>query len=201
MFKAFTTSARQVVAIAEDEARALGHGDIGPEHLLLGASRCGGPAQTLLGRVGVAEADVRERLAGDEPPETTGEPIEVSLSPDAVWVLAAAVRRADDREDRRVGSAHILFALTTSEAVQKILRDCAVTPETVCDAVERFAQLANGDAPHIPPPVDDARALLQIVLRDGEVAAWLAHRGVDRDAIRDAFRALALDHEPAPNGR
>jgi ATP-dependent Clp protease ATP-binding subunit ClpA len=37
MFERFTSEARQVVARAEEEARALGHGYLGTEHLLLGA--------------------------------------------------------------------------------------------------------------------------------------------------------------------
>lgn len=36
MFKRFTSGARSVVELAQSEARALGHGYIGTEHLLLG---------------------------------------------------------------------------------------------------------------------------------------------------------------------
>jgi ATP-dependent Clp protease ATP-binding subunit ClpA len=200
MFKAFTTSARKVVSIAEDEACALRHQDIGPEHLLLGAARCGGPAETLLSRLGIGEAEVRSQIAAPEPVATNGSVPEVSLSPDAVWALAAAVRRADSRDDRRVGSAHILLALTASESVQAILLAFDVTPEGVRDAVERFAQLSNGDSAHVATPVEDVRALLQIVRRDGDVAAWLAHRGVDEDEVRDAFRGLAFDQAESRNG-
>ncbi len=39
MFERFTDSARRVVAAAQDEARALGHGYIGTEHVLLGLLR------------------------------------------------------------------------------------------------------------------------------------------------------------------
>lgn len=58
-------------------------------------------------------------------------------------------------------SAHILFALTPSDAVQAILRAC------------------------------------EVVTRGGEVAAWLAHRGVDEDSVLDAFRAVVLARTPA----
>jgi ATP-dependent Clp protease ATP-binding subunit ClpA len=197
MFKAFTTSARKLVSIAEEEATSLGHADIGPEHLLLAASHCGGPAETLLARLGVDEANVRKSIVQRQPANGS---TEVSLSPDAVWTLAAAVRRADGRDDRRVGSAHILQALTETDAVQVILSECDVTPESVCAAVERYGRLAS-DSTHVTqPPLDDARALLQIVGRDSEVAAWLADRGIDEDAVRDAFRALALDFVSSANG-
>jgi ATP-dependent Clp protease ATP-binding subunit ClpA len=39
VFERFTERARQVVVLAQDEARALGHGHIGSEHLLLGLLR------------------------------------------------------------------------------------------------------------------------------------------------------------------
>lgn len=39
MFERFTERARQVVVLAQDEARALRHGWIGTEHLLLGLLR------------------------------------------------------------------------------------------------------------------------------------------------------------------
>ena len=36
MFERFTDSARRVIVLAQEEARALGHTSIGTEHLLLG---------------------------------------------------------------------------------------------------------------------------------------------------------------------
>ena len=37
----FTPKAKKVMELAMDEARTLGHNDIGPEHLLLGLIRVG----------------------------------------------------------------------------------------------------------------------------------------------------------------
>ena len=39
VFGRFTEGARQVIVLAQDEARALKHNYIGTEHLLLGLSR------------------------------------------------------------------------------------------------------------------------------------------------------------------
>ena len=36
MFERFTTQARSVVTLAQDEARELGHPNVGTHHLLLG---------------------------------------------------------------------------------------------------------------------------------------------------------------------
>jgi ATP-dependent Clp protease ATP-binding subunit ClpC len=41
MFERFTDRARRVVVLAREEAKMLGHGYIGTEHLLLGLTREG----------------------------------------------------------------------------------------------------------------------------------------------------------------
>jgi hypothetical protein len=48
MFERFTDTARHVVVQAQDEARRLGHGYIGCEHLLLAAAATGEPAGAVL---------------------------------------------------------------------------------------------------------------------------------------------------------
>ena len=54
MFERFTERARQVVVLAQDEARALRHNYIGTEHLLLGLLREEeGLAARVLGELGV----------------------------------------------------------------------------------------------------------------------------------------------------
>jgi len=63
MFERFTTDARQVVVGAQGEARALGHGWIGTEHLLLAVLADGGSSmQTTLARLGITHAAVRARV-------------------------------------------------------------------------------------------------------------------------------------------
>ena len=41
MFERFTDTARHVIVQAQDDARGLGHNDIGCEHLLLAAAAAG----------------------------------------------------------------------------------------------------------------------------------------------------------------
>jgi ClpA/ClpB-like protein len=48
MFERFTDAARHIVVQAQDEARRLGHGYIGCEHLLLAAASAGEPAGAVL---------------------------------------------------------------------------------------------------------------------------------------------------------
>jgi ATP-dependent Clp protease ATP-binding subunit ClpA len=59
MFERFTDRARNVVVLAQDEARGLRHGWIGTEHLLLGLLREGtGVGWRVLDRLGVGADDV-----------------------------------------------------------------------------------------------------------------------------------------------
>ena len=204
MFKRFTPAARRIILIAIEEAHGLGHADIAPEHLLLGALRCGGPAQLALAQLGLREGAIRARIGmrlaranaadADVDADARAEP---TLSADAVWAIAAAVRMADDADEPQVASSHVLRALVAAAGARDVLAACAVSEAHVLGALydlppeddEDFAAAVaaiDGLDPDAP-----ARALAAIVLRRGPVAAWLAERGVDEAAVRRAFPAAA----------
>ncbi len=64
MFERFTDGARLVVQTAQEEARALAHGFIGTEHLLLGLLGVeDGVAATVLIQAGLTETDIREEIS------------------------------------------------------------------------------------------------------------------------------------------
>jgi ATP-dependent Clp protease ATP-binding subunit ClpA len=65
MFERFTNSARQVVVLAQQEARGLDHPHIGTQHVLLGilAADPDGPAGRVLHDVGVTHDAVRAEVA------------------------------------------------------------------------------------------------------------------------------------------
>jgi len=68
MFERFTSGARAVVELAQQEARTAGHGYAGTEHLLLGLLGAEGVAARVLGDAGVTAEAVRAeigRLVGD----------------------------------------------------------------------------------------------------------------------------------------
>ena len=63
MFERFTERARHVVVQAQTEARSLGHGYVGTEHLLLGLIQEGdGVAARVLESAGVSLSDVRSAV-------------------------------------------------------------------------------------------------------------------------------------------
>src|SRR6059058_4351321 len=95
MFERFTERARQVVVLAQEEARVLKHNYIGTEHLLLGLLREEeGLAARVLESMDVTIEDARAQVAriiglGDE--VTTGQ---MPLTPRAKKVLELSLRES-----------------------------------------------------------------------------------------------------------
>jgi ATP-dependent Clp protease ATP-binding subunit ClpC len=119
MFERFTESARQVVVLAQDEARALGHDWIGTEHIFLGLLREQHGSDPLARRVlvelGVDLDQVRARVvalrgARESPP--TGQ---IPFTPEAKRTLESALREAVRRKHGFIGSEHLLLGLTHAE--------------------------------------------------------------------------------------
>ncbi len=112
VFERFTEPARQVVVLAQDEARALKHNYIGTEHILLGLLR---ENDTVAGRcleaLGVGMEDVRARVAriigqGDE--VAAGQ---IPFTPRTKRVLELSLREALSLGHDNIGAEHILLGL------------------------------------------------------------------------------------------
>jgi ATP-dependent Clp protease ATP-binding subunit ClpC len=140
MFERFTERARQVVVLAQEEARALKHNYIGTEHLLLGLLREEeGIAARVLESLEVTVEEVRAQVAnivgeGDEVPGA-----QIPFTPRAKNVLELALREALSLGHNHVGTEHVLLGLVREgEGVAaRILLDLGVTAEAVRDAVIR----------------------------------------------------------------
>lgn len=66
MFERFTEDARHAVRLAQEEARRLRHGFIGPEHLLLGLlAQRAGPAGGALAAAGLEITCLRHRIIAE----------------------------------------------------------------------------------------------------------------------------------------
>lgn len=113
MFERFTDRARRAVILAQDEARKLGHGSVGPEHVLLGLlAEGGGVAAVALETLGISLEETRERVQeiagrGQDPPAGG-----IPFTPGARQELREGAQREamllghDD-----VGTEHLLLAL------------------------------------------------------------------------------------------
>jgi ATP-dependent Clp protease ATP-binding subunit ClpC len=138
VFERFTGRARQVVVLAQEEARALGHNSIGTEHLLLGLLRVEeGLAGRVLDSLGVTAEEVRVQVAGiagrgDE--VTAGQ---IPFTPRAKKVLELALREALSLGHNWIDTEHVLLGLVRENGgvAVRILLDLDADPEKVWDAV------------------------------------------------------------------
>ena len=111
-FDKFTSRARHVLTLAQEEATNLNHNYIGTEHLLLGLLREGeGVAAAVLAGLGVELARVRSGVEfiigqGDKP--VAGE---VGLTPRAKKVMELAVEEARQLGHHYIGTEHLLLGL------------------------------------------------------------------------------------------
>jgi ATP-dependent Clp protease ATP-binding subunit ClpC len=135
VFERFTEPARQVGVLAQDEARLLGHGFVGTEHLLLGLLREeAGVAARVLASLEVTLDEVRSRVseivAGGEAGATTGQ---IPFTPRAKNVLELALREALGLGHNYIGTEHVLLGLVREQdgVAARILVDLGADAEKV----------------------------------------------------------------------
>src|SRR3982075_3947713 len=112
MFERFTERARQVVVLAQEEARTLKHNYIGTEHILLGLLREEeGLAARVLESLDITVERVRAqvvRIVGSGEEVTSGQ---IPFTPRAKKVLELALREALSLGHNYIGTEHILLGL------------------------------------------------------------------------------------------
>jgi hypothetical protein len=140
MFEKFTERARQVVVLAQEEARALKHNYIGTEHILLGLlGEQEGVAARVLESLDLTVERVRAQVirivsAGEE--VTSGQ---IPFTPRAKKVLELALREALSLGHNDIGTEHILLGLTRENegVAARILLDFDADSEKIRDEVIR----------------------------------------------------------------
>ena len=112
MFERFTDQARRVVVLAQEEARMLGHGYIGTEHILLGLlAEQGGLAAQALTTLEISLDAAREQVA-EIIGEGTGQPSgHIRFTQRAKKVLELSLRDAQRLGDTYIGTEHILLGV------------------------------------------------------------------------------------------
>jgi hypothetical protein len=112
MFMLFTDRARQVVVLAQNEARGLGHRSVGTEHLLLGLLAEGeGVAASALESLGISLEEAREQveeIAGLGPGAPAGH---IPFTPRAKQMLEGSLREALQLGHIYIGTEHLLLSL------------------------------------------------------------------------------------------
>lgn len=178
MFERFTEDARQTVVEAQAEARRLGHGWIGTEHLMLATLRQGSPLCAVLEALGVTYEGVRADLESRST-EGAGAPdaalrdlgidvdevrrrVEASFGPGA---LDAAPTRRHRWSGRRRHGRHIPFTPEARKALEESLRESV--------------RLGSGD-------IRSAHILLGLLAAGGPASAILHRLGVPPETVRRA---------------
>ncbi len=147
MFERFTERARQVVILAQDEARMLEHSSIGTEHILLGLLREEeGLAARVLESLGITVERFRDALVQITPP---GEGIasgQIPFTPRAKKVLELALREALSLGHNYIGTEHVLLgAVRENEGVAaRILLGFDVDAEKIRNEVIRMLSGPGG---------------------------------------------------------
>jgi AcrR family transcriptional regulator len=140
-FERFTDRARQTVAAAVDAAKALGHGYIGTEHLLLGQFRePGAVAAKVLLAHGITEEVVRGKIVAVTP---AGTPItddsRPPFTPRAADAFGHALTEALNLGHNYIGTEHLLLGLYGDDQglAARILTELGLTAEQVREDVIR----------------------------------------------------------------
>ncbi len=178
MFERFTPDAREVVVLAQEEARALRHDAIGSEHLLLSLLRLHTPTTAVLRRHGLdhdAVAGAVAARAGGE--DLDGEALRtLGIDLDTVRDVAEATfgpgaLDAPSHRRRHGGPAHIPFTAGAKKVLELSLR-------------EALAMRSRS--------ITDGHIALGLLRGGGTALEVLRERGADPGALRaELTRSLA----------
>jgi len=141
VFERFTDRARQVVVLAQDEARGLRHNYIGTEHLLLGLMGVeDGLAVRVLESFGIVLEEARAcvaRIVGQGLEPVTEQ---IPFTPRAKKVLELALRESLTLGHNYIGTEHLLLALLREHEGRavEILDDFHASPEKIRDEIIRM---------------------------------------------------------------
>ncbi|MGH2850016.1 MAG: Clp protease N-terminal domain-containing protein [Solirubrobacteraceae bacterium] len=150
VFERFTERARQVVVLAQEEARTLRHPFIGTEHLLLGLLRDeDGVAARALAGCGVTLIDARRRVDEIVTPGAEVTHGQMPFTPRSKRALELALREAQSLGSGSIGTEHLLLALArdTDGVATRVILDLGADFERVANAVraERAVQSTRAE--------------------------------------------------------
>src|ERR1700759_1827677 len=147
MFERFTERARQVVVLAQEEARTLKHNYIGTEHILLGLLREEeGLAARVLESLDITVERVRSqvvRIVGSGEEVTSGQ---IPFTPRAKKGVELALREALSLGHNYIGTEHILLGLVRENegVAARILLDFDADSDKIRNEVIRMLSGPGG---------------------------------------------------------
>lgn len=137
IFRQLTPLAARIIFCAGEESRALGHGYIGTEHLVLGMlHNTGDVAFQILGSsFGLTLEHIREQIEKFMPRGKSGSSGNIPFTPRAKEAFELALRRAQV-DSQMIGTGHVLLGILdlpltgpNSSAAAKVLKALGVDLE------------------------------------------------------------------------
>lgn len=207
MLERFTAEARQVVVRAQEEARALGHGSIGTEHLVLALAKVdSGIVVEVFAELGITSDAVRQQVRKRlGPGPDGGGDGQVPLTALAKRVLELSLRESLSCEQQNIRPEHLLLAVARVDqgGGSEILRALGADPDQIRTAVRRRVpapvpgqplELRSAGTPEVPPPVSvRPDGLLQhILLATGRLAQTDEYK---RFGLDDLLRVCTRDED------
>jgi ATP-dependent Clp protease ATP-binding subunit ClpA len=159
VFETFTERGRQVIVLAQEEARRLQHNYVGTEHFLLGLLREEeGVGARVLESMGVTLQRVRAQVVAivGMGEEASGGPI--PFTPRAKKVLELSLRECQSLGLQHIDTEHILLALSRERGgvAARILLDFDADPGAIADEVGRMLSGAGPVRRRLQAPAIEA---------------------------------------------
>jgi ATP-dependent Clp protease ATP-binding subunit ClpC len=151
VFERFTERARQVVVLAQDESRTLGHAYIGTEHILLGLLReQEGLAARVLESLDLTIERVRAQVVSIVGLGEVAAMGQIPFTPHAKEALEFSLREALSLGHDYIGTEHVLLGLVrVKEGVaERVLLDFGADADTIRNEVIR---MMSGPGRHVSP--------------------------------------------------
>ncbi len=205
MFERFTDQARRVVVMAQEEARLLGHGHIGTEHILLGLLAEGdGLAAQALASLEISLDAAREQVA-EIIGEGAGQPSgHIPFTPRTKKVLELSLREAQRLGDSYIGTEHILLGMAREgEGVGvQVMDRLGASTDRVLAQVQMTKRAAPGEelrrvSAGRQTPVERPVAMRSIVSRLDEIAERLS---AIENLLAEMRGPAARSRKPASGG-
>lgn len=138
----FTAAARQVVILAQEEARSLKHDYIGSEHMLLGLLReDSGVAAATLRSVGVTLEQVRAKVAEKNPPLVDAPAGHLPFATGARVALEAAMTESANLRHNYIGTEHVLLGVLKDDNMARdVLRELHMDVDHLTEEVSRLLE-------------------------------------------------------------
>lgn len=136
MFERFTDQSHRVVVQAREEARAMRHASIGPQHFAVALAAVGGPAAEALAALGVTAAALREAAGRSERRRLRPVTGSLPFTTEGKGLLGDALREAFTGVSEQIGPEHMLMAVHHRDnAGARILASLGADREQVAAAL------------------------------------------------------------------